>query len=132
VFLGQATVSSRSAKLARLGPALPGSVVRPAGGRAGSFRAAVLSVVRRIPAGCVTTYGDVARLAGRPGAARAVGQLLAAATVDRLPYHRVVGAEGALGGYGSGPTFKAARLTAEGVLVRRGRIVGFRDVHWSG
>ncbi len=97
-----------------------------------SFRAAVLDVVRRIPAGHVTSYGDVARLAGHPGAARAVGRQLATATVPGLPYHRVVGAGGALGGYGSGPAFKAAQLAAEGVTVRRGRIVGFAACHWKG
>jgi O-6-methylguanine DNA methyltransferase len=97
-----------------------------------AFRAAVLAVVGRIPAGSVTTYGDVARLAGRPGAARAVGRLMAGATVPGLPYHRVVGAGGALGGYGSGPAFKAALLAAEGVVIRRGRVAGFRACHWKG
>jgi len=96
------------------------------------FRAAVFDVVRRIPAGRVITYGDVARLAGRPGAARAAGRLMATATVPGLPYHRVVGAGGALGGYGSGPAFKAAQLAAEGVIVRRGRVAGFRTCRWTG
>jgi methylated-DNA-[protein]-cysteine S-methyltransferase len=96
------------------------------------FRAAVLDVVRRIPTGWVTTYGDVARLVGRPGAARAVGRLMARATVPGLPYHRVVGAGGALGGYGSGPAFKVALLAAEGLTIRRARIAGFRECHWKG
>jgi len=96
------------------------------------FRAAVLRIVRRIPAGRVTTYGDVARLAGHPGAARAVGRVLSSATVTGLPYHRVVGAGGALGGYGSGPAFKAARLTAEGLVIRRGRISAFQKRYWKG
>ena len=97
-----------------------------------TFRAAVFTVLGRIPIGRVATYGDVARLAGRPGAARAVGRLMAMATVAGLPYHRVVGAGGALGGYGSGPAFKAAQLTAEGLVVRRGRIAGFRECRWTG
>lgn len=96
------------------------------------FCAAVLGVVRRIPAGRVTTYGDVARLAGYPGAARAVGRVLASATVTGPPYHRVVGAGGVLGGYGSGPAFKAAHLAAEGLVVRRGRIAAFRKHCWQG
>ena len=96
------------------------------------FRAAVFDVVRRIPRGTVTTYGDVARLAGRPGAARAVGRLMAVATIPGLPYHRVVGAGGALGGYGSGPGFKAARLASEGLTIRRACIAGFRECHWKG
>lgn len=116
MFLGSTAVTARSATTA--------------GGAA--FRTAVLDVVRRIPTGRVTTYGDVARLAGRPGAARAVGRLMARATVPGLPYHRVVGAAGALGGYGSGPAFKAALLAAEGLTVRRSRVVGFRHCHWKG
>jgi len=97
-----------------------------------TFRSAVLAVVRRIPAGCVATYGDVAQVAGRPGAARAVGRVLGSSTVSGLPYHRVVGAGGTLGGYGSGPAFKAAQLGAEGVIVRRGRIVEFAACRWRG
>jgi O-6-methylguanine DNA methyltransferase len=101
-------------------------------GDGSDFRAAVLGIVRRIPAGRVTTYGDVARLAGYPGAARAVGRVLASATVTGLPYHRVVGAGGALGGYGSGPAFKTAQLAAEGLIVRRGRVSAFQTRHWTG
>lgn len=96
------------------------------------FRAAVLDVVRRIPRGRVCTYGDVARLAGYPRAARAVGRVLASGTDDRLPYHRVIGAAGVLGGYGSGQAFKAARLAAEGLVVRRGRVTGFARCRWAG
>jgi methylated-DNA-protein-cysteine methyltransferase-like protein len=105
---------------------------RPGSPDGADFRTAVFDVVRRIPEGCVTTYGDIARLAGRPGAARAVGRLMALAAIPRLPYHRVVNAGGALGGYGSGPAFKAAQLAAEGLTIRRGRIAGFRACHWKG
>ena len=41
------------------------------------FVARVLNLVRRIPPGRVATYGDIARLAGYPGAARAVGNVMA-------------------------------------------------------
>ena len=96
------------------------------------FSVAVFDVLRRVPRGRVITYGDVARLAGRPGAARAVGQLMASGTNPRLPYHRVVRAGGVLGGYGSGPAFKTARLATEGVVVRRGRVADFRIRRWPG
>ena len=62
--------------------------------------------------GRVTTYGDVARLAGRPGAARAVGNIMREARQPGLPYHRVIAAGGQLGGY-SDPSLKRALLTAE-------------------
>ena len=60
------------------------------------FTRRVLHVLRRIPAGRVVTCGDVARLAGRPGAARAVGQIMRRADEPGLPYHRVIAAGGRL------------------------------------
>jgi methylated-DNA-protein-cysteine methyltransferase-like protein len=50
------------------------------------------AVVRRIPRGRVLTYGQVAELAGHPGAARAVGAAMRASTGHGLPWQRVVGA----------------------------------------
>ena len=96
------------------------------------FTRRVLHVLRRIPPGRVVTYGDVARLAGRPGAARAVGQIMRRADEPGLPYHRVIAAGGRLGGFGRFPQMKADRLTAEGHTVRRGRVVGFAARRWSG
>jgi methylated-DNA-protein-cysteine methyltransferase-like protein len=49
------------------------------------------AVVRRIPRGRVATYGQVAELAGHPGAARAVGAAMRASTGRGLPWQRVVG-----------------------------------------
>lgn len=95
------------------------------------FARRVLTVVRRIPVGRVATYGTVARLAGRPGAARAVGNIMRAATSPDVPYHRVVAAGGALGGY-SDPALKRALLMAEGLTVSRRSVRGFDRVAWSG
>ena len=91
----------------------------------------VLAVVSRIPTGRVATYGDVARLAGRPRAARAVGQIMSTAPGRGLPYHRVVAAGGALGGYGGNVQLKAALLRAEGLLVRGQRIQHFAGCRWG-
>ena len=55
-----------------------------------AFARRVLAVVRRIPVGRVTTYGTVARLAGRPRAARAVGNIMREARAPGVPYHRVI------------------------------------------
>ena len=96
------------------------------------FTRRVLHVLRRIPTGRVVTYGDVARMAGRPGAARAVGQIMRRADEPGLPYHRVIAAGGRLGGFGSFPQMKADRLTAEGHTVRRGRVLGFTASRWNG
>lgn len=94
------------------------------------FTRKVLHVLRRIPSGRVATYGDVAEWAGRPGAARAVGQVMRRADEPGLPYHRVVAAGGRLGGFGRSPHLKAQLLVAEGVAVRRGRVVAFAKTRW--
>ncbi|MFI5178903.1 MAG: MGMT family protein [Vicinamibacterales bacterium] len=94
-----------------------------------SFTRRVLNLLRRVPPGRVITYGDVARLAGRPGAGRAVGNIMRAAKSPHLPYHRVVAAGGRVGGY-SAPQLKAALLAAEGLTIRGKRIVAFARHRW--
>ena len=79
---------------------------------------AMASALRALPRGEVVTYGELAALAGRPGAARAAGTFCAQ---NRLaifvPCHRVVGA-GGLGGYGSlGLAYKRRLLALEGAPV---------------
>src|SRR5512133_2971426 len=55
----------------------------------------IYTVVKRIPPGCVATYGQVARLAGLPGCARQVGYALSAlADKSSVPWQRVVNAQG--------------------------------------
>ena len=93
------------------------------------FTRRVLSVVRRVPVGRVVTYGEVARLAGRPGAARAVGNIMREARAPGLPYHRVIAAGGRLGGYGS-PGLKRSLLAAEGLSVTATRVKDFHRVKW--
>jgi O-6-methylguanine DNA methyltransferase len=61
----------------------------------------VLETVRRIPWGEVTSYGALAREIGRPGAARAVGGAVGRNPIGLvIPCHRVIAADGSLGGYG--------------------------------
>lgn len=79
------------------------------------FRRAVMEECMRIPAGETLTYGDLAAKVGRPGAARAVGRVMATNPWPLLvPCHRVVGSDGTLHGYGGGLPMKAALLRAEG------------------
>jgi O-6-methylguanine DNA methyltransferase len=94
------------------------------------FTRRVLSVVRRVPVGRVTTYGTVARLAGKPRAARAVGNIMRDAKQPGLPYHRVVAAGGRLGGYGGNTALKRALLVAEGLVVSGTRVKSFESVKW--
>jgi len=96
------------------------------------FSRRALSAVRRIPRGRVATYGDIAAVAGRPRAHRAVGTLMRQAADPSLPAHRVIAAGGRLGGFGGRPDVKAQRLRAEGLIVVNGRVRRFNDVRWTG
>jgi O-6-methylguanine DNA methyltransferase len=95
------------------------------------FTARVLAVVRRIPPGFVATYGDVAAIAERPGAARAVGNIMRDCRARDVPCHRVVAAAGRLGGYGGQTALKRALLQAEGIIVRGERIRHFDTCRWA-
>ena len=94
------------------------------------FAARVLSVVRRIPRGRVATYGDVAALAGRPRASRAVGNIMRTCGRIDIPCHRVIAAGGRLGGYGGDEPLKRSLLMAEGILVSRSRVREFEQIRW--
>jgi methylated-DNA-[protein]-cysteine S-methyltransferase len=102
----------------------------PAGGIPSAFARRVLSAVRRIPHGAVATYGDIAGLAGSPGAARAVGSVMRNCKDPFTPCHRVIAAGGALGGFGSWPGVKRQRLAAEGRAVTATRVKRFEAVRW--
>ena len=83
-----------------------------------SFRDKIYRLTCQIPRGKVATYGQLAKLAGHPKAARAVGYFMKTnPDAPRTPCHRVVASDGSLHGY-SGPgglTAKKKRLLAEGV-----------------
>ena len=63
------------------------------------FSDKVRAIVRRIPRGKVLTYAEVARRAGVPRAARAVGNILRANRDKTIPCHRVIRSDGTSGGY---------------------------------
>ena len=81
------------------------------------FDRAVWRALRRIPAGKVRAYSDIARAMGRPRAARAVGNACGRNPVMIVvPCHRVVAAKG-LGGFGAGLAVKRRLLELEGASV---------------
>ncbi|MBP7060481.1 MAG: MGMT family protein [Candidatus Moranbacteria bacterium] len=88
-----------------------------------TFAHHVWRVICALPRGQVRSYSQVALAAGFPGAGRAVGTLMKHNFDPMRPCHRVVRADGTLGQYNRGVTAKARLLRAEGVLIRRGRIV---------
>ncbi len=80
------------------------------------FQRAVWEAMRSIPLGGTVSYGELARKAGYPGAARAVGQAVGHNPIPLLiPCHRVIASDGTLGGFGGGPELKRALLKQEGV-----------------
>jgi methylated-DNA-protein-cysteine methyltransferase-like protein len=96
-----------------------------------NFRTRVMAVVRRIPRGRVATYGDIAALAGSPRAWRAVGTIMRECRDPATPCHRVIGSNGALGGWSGYPGVKRELLRAEGLEVSPTRIRHFRVVRWT-
>jgi methylated-DNA-[protein]-cysteine S-methyltransferase len=85
---------------------------------AADFSRRVLEELVRVPYGEVTTYGELARRAERPRAARAVGTVMNRNPIPIvLPCHRVVGASGSLVGYGGGLERKEALLRLEGAML---------------
>ncbi len=86
-------------------------------GGAAPFARRVYEAARQIPAGQTRSYGDLARAAGRPGAARAVGQALGKNPVSLIiPCHRILAAGGKPGGFSThgGLATKAWMLAVEG------------------
>lgn len=83
-----------------------------------AFQCAVWRQTQKIPFGQVRSYGWIAREIGKPGAARAVGQALKANLWPLLvPCHRVIRADGSLGGFGSGREWKKFLLDFEKNLI---------------
>jgi methylated-DNA-[protein]-cysteine S-methyltransferase len=79
------------------------------------FQLAVWSALREIPYGQTTSYGAIAGRIGRPSAVRAVGLANGRNPISIIvPCHRVIGANGALTGYGGGLERKQVLLELEG------------------
>lgn len=90
-----------------------------------SFREAVYKIVRSLREGEVMSYGKVAKMAGYPGAARAVGTTMKENPYQDVPCHRVIRSDGRVGEYAFGGTKrKIARLRKEGVCIsKQGRVL---------
>ena len=83
------------------------------------FAVRVRKAIRSLRRGDVVSYGQVAKMAGVPGAARAVGGVLRFSS--GLPWWRVVYADGTMAPRHAAE--QARRLRQEGVMVRQGRVV---------
>lgn len=91
-------------------------------GRVHGLRRSVLEALTAVAHGETTTYGRLAAQVGRPGQARAVGGAMRSNPwVLVVPCHRVVGAGGALTGYGGGPA-SGGRLDVKSALLAHERL----------
>lgn len=94
------------------------------------FRQDIELLMSEVPAGQVTTYGDLAALAGHPNAARVVGGM-AHYGDSELPWHRLVNRFGGLAsGYPGGPSIQEAHLAAEGVSCTNLIVDNFAEIRW--
>ena len=97
------------------------------------FNRRVYAVVRLVPSGHVTTYGDVATVLGSPRVARHVGYALAALRDDTVPWHRVINSRGRLSFRGDTVRgqIQQSRLEAEGIdFEPNGRVRRFDERRW--
>lgn len=77
------------------------------------FAKRVYAVVAKIKKGKTMTYGEVAKAAGNAKAARAVGMLMSKNYNPKIPCHRVVRADGKMGGYNRGGSSRKAEILRE-------------------
>lgn len=97
------------------------------------FRQEIYILAKRIPKGKVATYGQLARLAGRPKAARAVGLFMRTnPDAPIVPCHRVVAHDGSLNGYsGKGRIEQKRRMLVEEGVIFSGEKVDLKKSLWS-
>ena len=95
------------------------------------FYEQVYDVVAKIPAGKVTTYGDIAKMLGHPRAARFVGYAMnASCETDDLPWHRVTFADGRTWD-GQWERVQRDLLTAEGVGFTKDGHIDVKKYRWN-
>lgn len=95
------------------------------------FSTGVYRLVRRIPYGRVSTYGDIAALLGAPRAARGVGHALSMLPEGTdIPWWRVLNRNGEISMHGMGGHVQRLRLEQEGVRVA-GRRVDLAKLRWT-
>ncbi|NAW59928.1 MULTISPECIES: DNA base-flipping protein [unclassified Vibrio] len=96
------------------------------------FLSQVFAVIHQIPAGKVSTYGDVARMAGYPGYARHVGKALGNLPEgSKLPWFRVINSKGEISLKGRDLERQKAHLEADGIEVSPTGKVKLRNYKWQ-
>ena len=93
-----------------------------------SFNEQCYEMLKKVPKGKVTTYKEIANALG-DRAYRAVGNAMNQNPYEPkvVPCHRVVNADGRMGGFAWEPELKIKRLKSEGVEVENGKILDFKN-----
>lgn len=95
------------------------------------FKTKVMELMANVPKSKVTTYGDLAALAGHPYAARVVGGMAHHGDIQ-LPWHRLVNRFGGLAsGYYGGREVQAQHLAAEGITCTDFIVDNFKEIRWQ-
>lgn len=96
------------------------------------FLIQIFAVIHQIPRGKVTTYGEIAKLAGYPGYARHVGKALGNLPKDStLPWFRVINSQGKISLKGENLARQRALLMAEDIEVSSEGKVALRKYRWQ-
>lgn len=97
-----------------------------------SFQQRIWQIVAAIPYGKITTYGDIARLAGSPRAARQVGGVLKRLpAASQLPWHRVINRHGQISLTGDDLFRQRDALEAEGIEITDDGRVALDKYRWQ-
>ncbi|MGV2990670.1 MGMT family protein [Vibrio sp. E150_011] len=96
------------------------------------FRTQIFAVIHQIPLGSVTTYGQIAKMAGYPGYARQVGKALSNLPKgSTLPWHRVINGKGEISLSGDRFSVQRAILMEEGVVFTATGKISLKKFGWQ-
>lgn len=93
----------------------------------------IYNIVCRIPYGQVATYGQIARLAGKPGQARQVGYALSALHDPEVPWHRVINARGSISSRSNSDfeIYQRTLLESEGIEFDQNNRILLNEYQWQ-
>lgn len=93
----------------------------------------IYSIVCQIPFGQVATYGQIARMAGKPGQARQVGYALSALNDSEVPWHRVINARGTISRRNNSDfeTYQRTLLESEGIEFDQNNRILLSQYQWQ-
>ncbi|AIW14517.1 DNA base-flipping protein [Vibrio tubiashii] len=96
------------------------------------FLMQIFAVIHQIPLGKVSTYGEIAKMAGYPGYARHVGKALGNLPADsKLPWFRVINSQGKISLKGQDLVRQREALLSEGIEVSNDGKVKLKKYRWQ-